>query len=91
MARLIRSAQDVLTLLSQEGIYMDDLRPEMTHPDHWRRFATGERGRGVAAAAPGRAASSGRHSSAKRSGRIGEGMGSSSGWPRGPHWKRRCG
>lgn len=49
VARLIRAAQDVLTLLSQEGIYMDDLRPEMCHPDLWRRFAGGERGRGVAA------------------------------------------
>jgi hypothetical protein len=49
VARLIRAAQDVLTLLSQEGIYMDDLRPEMTRPDLWRRFAAGERGRTVAA------------------------------------------
>lgn len=48
IARLIRSAQDVLTLLSQEGIYMDDLRPELCHPDIWRRFASGERGRGIA-------------------------------------------
>ncbi|MCB5408917.1 hypothetical protein H0485_02685 [Pseudogemmobacter sp. CC-YST710] len=47
VAKLIRSAQDVLTLLSQEGIYMDDLRPELCHPDFWRRFAAGERGRGV--------------------------------------------
>lgn len=49
VAKLIRSAQDVLTLLSQEGIYMDDLKPELSHPDVWRRFAAGERGRGVAA------------------------------------------
>ncbi len=49
VARLIRAAQDVLTLLSQEGIYMDDLRPELCRPDLWRRFAAGERGRGVAA------------------------------------------
>ncbi|NPD17248.1 hypothetical protein HOY34_18825 [Xinfangfangia sp. D13-10-4-6] len=48
IARLIRAAQDVLTLLSQEGIYMDDLKPELCHPDIWRRFAAGERGRGVA-------------------------------------------
>ncbi len=47
-ARLIRAAQDVLTLLSQEGIYMDDLKPELSRPDLWRRFAAGERGRGVA-------------------------------------------
>lgn len=49
VAKLIRAAQDVLTLLSQEGIYMDDLRPEMARPDLWRRFAGGERGRTVAA------------------------------------------
>lgn len=48
VARLIRAAQDVLTLLSQEGIYMDDLRPERTRPELWRRFAAGERGRAIA-------------------------------------------
>jgi hypothetical protein len=49
VAKLIRAAQDVLTLLSQEGIYMDDLKPDRTRPDVWRRFAAGERGRGIAA------------------------------------------
>jgi hypothetical protein len=48
VAKLIRAAQDVLTLLSQEGIYMDDLKPELSRPDLWRRFAAGERGRSVA-------------------------------------------
>lgn len=48
LAKLIRAAQDVLTLLSQEGIYMDDLRPDRAHPDLWRRFAGGERGRAIA-------------------------------------------
>jgi hypothetical protein len=47
-AKLIRSAQDVLTLLSQDGIYMDDLRPGPPVPDLWRRFAQGERGRAIA-------------------------------------------
>jgi hypothetical protein len=47
-AKLIRAAQDVLTLLSQEGIYMDDLIPDRAHPSVWRRFAAGERGRTVA-------------------------------------------
>jgi hypothetical protein len=32
VAKLIRAAQDVLTLLSQEGIYMDDLKPELARP-----------------------------------------------------------
>jgi hypothetical protein len=48
-AKLIRAAQDVLTLLSQEGIYMDDLVPDRAHPQVWRRFAAGERGRAIAA------------------------------------------
>lgn len=47
--RLIRASQDVLTLLSQDGIYMDDLRPDRARPEVWRRFAQGERGRTVAA------------------------------------------
>ncbi len=48
-AQLIQAAQDVLTLLSQDGIYMDDLRPDMARPEIWRRFAEGERGRSIAA------------------------------------------
>ncbi len=48
-AQLIQASQDVLTLLSQEGIYMDDLSPDMARPDVWRQFAHGTRGREVAA------------------------------------------
>ncbi|MCA3510997.1 MAG: hypothetical protein IOC80_06325 [Rhodobacter sp.] len=48
-SKLIRAAQDVLTLLSQDGIYMDDLRPERARPEVWRRFAQGERGRAISA------------------------------------------
>jgi len=47
--QLVQAAQDVLTLLSQDGIYMDDLRPDRAKPEVWRRFASGERGRAVAA------------------------------------------
>jgi len=47
-AKLIRAAQDVLTLLSQDGIYMDDLRPDRARPEVWRSFAAGERGRAIA-------------------------------------------
>lgn len=47
-AKLVQASQDVLTLLSQEGIYMDDLRPDMARPEIWRQFAHGERGRSVA-------------------------------------------
>ncbi len=49
VAKLIRAAQDVLTLLSQEGIYMDDLKPDRARAEVWRRFAHGERGRTIAA------------------------------------------
>ncbi|MEP2890663.1 hypothetical protein [Tateyamaria sp.] len=48
-AQLVQAAQDILTLLSQDGIYMDDLRPDMARPEIWRQFANGARGRSVAA------------------------------------------
>jgi len=48
VAGLVQAAQDVLTLLSQDGIYMDDLRPDRARPEIWRKFAAGERGRGIA-------------------------------------------
>ncbi len=47
-ARLVRASQDVLTLLSQDGIYMDDLRPDRARPELWRQFAAGERGKSIA-------------------------------------------
>ena len=47
-AQLIQASQDVLTLMSHDGIYMDDLRPDLARPEAWRRFAGGERGRAVA-------------------------------------------
>lgn len=46
---LIQASQDILTLLSQEGIYMDDMKPDQARPELWRRFAQGERGRPIAA------------------------------------------
>ena len=48
-AQLIQASQDVLTLLSEDGIYMDDLRPDRARPEVWRHFASGTRGREVAA------------------------------------------
>ncbi len=48
-AQLIQAAQDVLTLLSQDGIYMDDLRPDRARPEIWREFGQGARGRAIAA------------------------------------------
>ena len=44
-AKVVQSAQDMLTALSQDGIYMDDLVPDRAKPETWRRFARGERGR----------------------------------------------
>ncbi|WP_145104810.1 hypothetical protein [Cereibacter sediminicola] len=46
-AKLIRAAQDVLTLLSQIGLFMEDLAPDRARPEIWRRFAEGERGRAI--------------------------------------------
>lgn len=48
-AQLIQAAQDILTLLSQDGIYMDDLRPDRARPEIWRMFGHGARGRPIAA------------------------------------------
>ncbi len=48
LAPLIRAAQDVLTRLAQEGIYMDDLRPERARAAFWRAFAQGARGPQIA-------------------------------------------
>lgn len=47
-SKLVRSSQDVLTLLSQDGIYMDDLTPDRSRPELWRSFAAGDRGPAVA-------------------------------------------
>lgn len=47
-AQLVQASQDVLTLLSQDGIYMDDLRPDRARPEVWREFAQGARGRTIA-------------------------------------------
>ena len=46
--RLIRAAQDVVTLLAQAGIYMDELAPEPGPAAVWRAFAEGLRGPQVA-------------------------------------------
>ena len=48
-AQLVQASQDVLTLLSQDGIYMDDLRPDRARPEIWRQFGQGARGRPIAA------------------------------------------
>ncbi len=47
--KLVRAAQDILTLLSQDGIYMDDLVPRKAPPSVWRSFAAGKRGSAISA------------------------------------------
>ena len=49
LGKLLQASQDVLTLLSQDGIYMDDLNPDKPLPTVWRRFAQGQRGLTVSA------------------------------------------
>ncbi|PCH97303.1 MAG: hypothetical protein COB84_03880 [Rhodobacteraceae bacterium] len=49
VAQLLQNAQDVLTMLSQDGIYMDDLRVDPPAASAWRDYANGERGQAVSA------------------------------------------
>jgi len=44
---LLQSAEDVLSVMAQEGIFMDDLGTPPSDPDLWRRFAQGERGTAI--------------------------------------------
>lgn len=48
-ARVLRAAQDVVTLLAGQDLYMDDLPPDPVPAAVWRRFAQGERGSATAA------------------------------------------
>ena len=43
-AQLVTASQDLLMLLSQDGIYMDDLAVHRADPVIWRAFAGGKRG-----------------------------------------------
>jgi hypothetical protein len=51
MAGLVIAAQDVLTFLSQDGIYMDDLSPPPADPAAWRALASGATDDRIAAVA----------------------------------------
>lgn len=44
IAQLLQASEDVLSMLAQEGIYMDDLNTDKANPDVWRLFAKGTRG-----------------------------------------------
>lgn len=46
---LLRAAQDALSMLSQLGVYTDDMTPGPLSPSAWRSFAKGNRGAQVAA------------------------------------------
>ncbi|MDO6590853.1 hypothetical protein DS901_10660 [Loktanella sp. D2R18] len=46
--QLVQASQDVLTLLSQDGIYMDDLKVTTASAELWRKFAAGTRGAAIA-------------------------------------------
>ncbi|MCG3269413.1 hypothetical protein [Yoonia sp. I 8.24] len=46
--QLVQASQDVLTLLSQDGIYMDDLEVAPASAELWRKFAAGTRGAAIA-------------------------------------------
>lgn len=48
MAALLQAAEDVLSLMSEDGLYMEDVRPEIAPTPIWRRYAEGARGKAVA-------------------------------------------
>jgi len=48
-SQCLRAAEDIMNLLSQDGIYTDDLSPEIGPAALWRSFAKGARGEEVAA------------------------------------------
>jgi hypothetical protein len=46
--QMVLACQDILTLLGQDGIYMDQAAGRTVRPWHWRRFVEGIRGPDVA-------------------------------------------
>lgn len=48
-SQCLRAAEDIMNLLSQDGIYTDDLTPEIAPAALWRHFAKGARGEEVSA------------------------------------------
>jgi hypothetical protein len=51
LAQMLQAAEDVLNLLSQEGVYVDELPMDPVDPAAWRRFIAGVRGPEIAAVA----------------------------------------
>jgi hypothetical protein len=50
LAQTLQAAEDVLTLLSEVGVYMDDFAPDPAPAEVWRRYIAGARGAEVSAA-----------------------------------------
>ncbi len=48
-SQCIRAAEDIMNLMSQDGIYTDDLTPEIAPAALWRKFSDGTRGEEVSA------------------------------------------
>lgn len=48
-ARLMQSAEDALTILAAEGLYMDEIRAASTSVEDWTRYIDGARGSAAAA------------------------------------------
>ncbi|MEM7545122.1 MAG: hypothetical protein AAF367_06255 [Pseudomonadota bacterium] len=44
-AELLQAAEDALTLLAEDGLYMEDLEPEIAPLELWMEYAEGTRGR----------------------------------------------
>lgn len=49
LQQMLQAAEDVLNLLSQDGVYVDELPMDPVEPTAWRRFISGIRGPEVAA------------------------------------------
>lgn len=47
LRKMLDAARNVMTALTEEGIYMDDLTPDRPVPSAWREFAHGVRGKAV--------------------------------------------
>ena len=55
LAQMLQAAEDVLNLLSQEGVFVDELPMAPVDAAAWRRFMAGRRGAGGRAASAGSA------------------------------------
>lgn len=49
LSKLLTVVQELLSVMSEDGIYMDDLHPDLPMARVWRRFANGERGLTISA------------------------------------------